>query len=214
MTPLELIVTVVLTTASGALAPGPMFTANVIYGAKYGARSGLSFSLGHTLVELPLILLLGVGLLGVAAQRYVASWIGAVGGVALIVFGVYQLRSSLSLSGVKSDSSVGLRRNSVAAGVFFTALNPFFILWWLSVGARLVLDALLFASLTGLAILFASHIWMDYVWLIFVAYLARRGRSVLDTRWYRVLMVVFSVVLIYFGYVFLASAIATPLSSG
>ncbi len=218
MTLLELILLVVLTTASGALAPGPMFAANVIYGSKYGARSGLSFSIGHTLVELPLILLLGFGLLSIAQQPYIASSIGVIGGAALIAFGIYQMKSSISAKHVKHDfGEENLRRSSVVAGVLFTVLNPFFILWWLSVGSRLVLEALLFASLAGLVVLFVSHVWMDYAWLTFVAYLAKRGTSIIGTRGYRGLLVVFSLVLIYFGYVFLASAIglpAIPLLSG
>ncbi|MFQ6135348.1 MAG: LysE family transporter [Nitrososphaerales archaeon] len=211
MTLLELILTVVLVTASGALAPGPMFAANVIYGSKHGARSGLSFSVGHTLVEFPLILLLGLGLLSIVKQPYIESSIGVVGGVALIAFGIYQMKVSVSSSQIKHNlGGENLYRSSVFAGVIFTALNPFFIVWWLSVGSRLVLEALLFASLAGIAVLFASHIWMDYAWLTFVAYLAKKGTSIIGAKGYRGLLAVFSLVLIYFGYVFLASAIGFP----
>lgn len=202
---------IILTTASGALAPGPMFAANVLYGSKHGARSGLSFSVGHTLVEFPLILLLGLGLLGLATQPQIVSSIGVIGGVALIAFGIYQMRGALlggSFEG--GNEKRGLSRSSVAAGVFFTALNPFFIVWWLSVGSQLILESLIFASLAGIALLFAAHIWMDYVWLTFVAYMAKRGTNVVGARGYRGLLAVFGLVMIYFGYVFLASSSGLP----
>lgn len=202
---------IVLTTASGALAPGPMFAANILYGSKHGARSGLAFSIGHTIVEFPLILLLGLGLLGIAAQPSIASSIGVVGGMALITFGVYQMKGALSSRRVDRDPAVGgVGRGALAVGVIFTAFNPFFIVWWLSVGSRLVLEALIFASLTGIVILFVSHIWMDYLWLTSVAYLAKKGTDIVGARGYRGLLAVFGVVMIYFGYVFLAAATGLP----
>ena len=213
MTLLELILTVILTTTSGALAPGPMFAANLIYGSKYGARSGLSFAVGHTVVEFPIIVFLGGGLLSVEKQPHVASLIGLIGGISLIVFGVYQTKTSLSFRQVKLKwGSANLYKSSVIAGIIFTALNPFFILWWLTIGSRLVLDALSFGSLVGLAVLFVSHIWIDYAWLTIVAHFAKKGTSVLDIKVYRGLLVVFSLVLIYFGYVFLASAMEPTIS--
>ncbi|UCE44460.1 MAG: LysE family transporter, partial [Candidatus Bathyarchaeota archaeon] len=65
---LDFIATVVLVTASGALAPGPLFFAAVSHGTKSGARGGLAFSIGHTLVELPLVLLLAFVFGKVASQ--------------------------------------------------------------------------------------------------------------------------------------------------
>jgi threonine/homoserine/homoserine lactone efflux protein len=44
---------------------------------------------------------------------------------------------------------------------------------------------------------------MDYVWLTAVAYLAKRGVNALDSKWYRVLVGLFGVILVYFGISFL-----------
>ena len=82
------IATVILITASGALAPGPLFFATVSNGAKSGARSGLMFSVAHTVVEFSLIMLLAVGLLTVANETIVKLVIGIAGGIALIAFGL------------------------------------------------------------------------------------------------------------------------------
>jgi threonine/homoserine/homoserine lactone efflux protein len=53
---------VVLLSASGVLSPGPLFLANLIYGSKGGLHSGIKIALGHTIVELPLIILLALGI--------------------------------------------------------------------------------------------------------------------------------------------------------
>jgi small neutral amino acid transporter SnatA (MarC family) len=48
---------------------------------------------------------------------------------------------------------------------------------------------------------------MDYVWLAATAHLAKTGMKVIGLKWYRVLMGVFGLVLVYFGLLFLINAI-------
>ena len=54
-------VMVIVISASGVMSPGPLFAANIVYGLKEGKMAGLKMATGHTIVELPLIILLGVG---------------------------------------------------------------------------------------------------------------------------------------------------------
>ena len=92
---LSFVVTVVLVTASGALAPGPLFFQTISQGTKMGARSGLIFSISHTVVEFSLIMLLALGLLAVRNEIFIRNIVGILGGVVLIIFGLYQIISSL-----------------------------------------------------------------------------------------------------------------------
>ena len=48
MDALNLAVTIILVTASGALAPGPLFFVTISHGANFGIKSGLLFSIAHT----------------------------------------------------------------------------------------------------------------------------------------------------------------------
>ncbi len=198
--------TVILLTASGALAPGPLFFQTVSQGAKTGARSGLIFSLAHTVVEFSLIMLLAIGLLAVENDVVVRNIIGILGGVVLIAFGVYQLLSVFRKNQREPKKAASSPRLFVI-GLLFTGLNPYFILWWLTVGSNLILLALEFAALAGVVFMFLCHIWMDYVWLTGVAYFAKRGVNTLGSRWYRVLLGVFGVILLYYGVSFLGDAI-------
>ena len=54
---------VVAVSASGVMSPGPLFSANIIYGLKEGKIAGLKIAVGHTIVEFPLIILLGTGII-------------------------------------------------------------------------------------------------------------------------------------------------------
>lgn len=58
----------------------------------------------------------------------------------------------------------------------------------------------------GVALLFALHVWVDYAWLAVTAYLASRGRSVLHSNYYRLLMYGLAAVLAYYELEFLLAA--------
>jgi threonine/homoserine/homoserine lactone efflux protein len=206
---LSFIVTVVLVTASGALAPGPLFFATVSHGTRSGAKGGLAFSIGHTLVEFPLVLLLalvfGEFATEIAGEPIVKFSTGITGGLFLLIFGAMQIRHFLTSKSDTPDSRGITSRNPLLLGLVLTGLNPYFIVWWLAVGSKLVVDALAFASLLGVLLMYISHVWMDYAWLTAVAHLAHVGTKIAGTRWYRAAMTVFGAVLVYFGLSFLLS---------
>ena len=87
----EYLLTVVLVSASGALASGVLFFAAIVNGVKGGVRSGLYVALGHMVVELSLVFLLALGLLSAVSLPNVRMAIALGGGVALIGFGGVQL---------------------------------------------------------------------------------------------------------------------------
>ncbi|HIH28551.1 MAG TPA: LysE family transporter [Thermoplasmata archaeon] len=203
---LGFIITVILLTASGALAPGPLFFQTITQGAKSGARSGLIFSIAHTLVEFSLIMLLAVGLLAVRNETFIRTGIGFAGGIVLIFFGLYQLLGMLKKKPMEQKQTVPSHR-LFFIGILFTALNPYFIIWWLTVGSNLILLALELAALAGVIFMFLCHVWMDYVWLIAVSYFAKKGVNTLGSRWYQVLIGAFGIILIYFGVSFLGDAV-------
>lgn len=200
---IQFIVTIVIVTASGALAPGPLFFATVSHGSKHGAKSGLIFSISHTVVEFSLIMLFALGLLTLASEPVVKQVIGVVGGIVLIAFGLVQIRSSIIFKTEDLKKSRLSNRHMFLIGLAFTGLNPYFILWWLTVGGQLIIIALEFAALLGVVFMFICHVWMDYIWLTGVAYFSKKGTDVMSLKWYRPLMVIFGVVLIYFGFTFM-----------
>lgn len=94
------------------------------------------------LVELPLVIGLTVGL-----QTFLQSLtdlIAISGGIVLLVFASIQL--PLVSRRVELDSKKLLsfwdKRPGIIVGLAFTALNPFFILWWMTVGITLTNEAL------------------------------------------------------------------------
>jgi threonine/homoserine/homoserine lactone efflux protein len=202
---LAFIAKVVVVTASGALAPGPLFFTNITQGSKSGAKGGLAFSVGHTIFELGLVAFLALTLqtvLNEADRASINLVVGVAGGIALLLFGFFQIRGALSSESMATEARIP-SKSPLLLGTLFTGLNPYFILWWVFIGAPLILEALNLASFAGVLIMYVSHVWMDYAWLIATAYLARKGTTLIGSKRYRIVMMVFGVVLIFFGLDFL-----------
>jgi threonine/homoserine/homoserine lactone efflux protein len=208
MNPLNFAVTVIILSASGALAPGPLFFVTVSHGIKSGTKSGILFSIAHSLVEFTLVMLLALGLLSVANVPAVRLAVGVAGGLALIVFGAMQIRGSFSYKPEETKTGQGATRRLFLIGLALTGLNPYFIVWWLTIGANLIFISLEFAGLAGVVFMFVCHVWVDYAWLILVSAFAKRGAKILRFKWYRVLMAVFGLVLIYFGLSFIIDSLS------
>jgi threonine/homoserine/homoserine lactone efflux protein len=208
MSALNFGVEVIAISASGVLAPGPLFFTNLLYGSKQGARSGINVACGHTVVELPLILLLAAGLFTSAAATRYAEVIGLIGGIALLGFAGVQIVSVVKKRNALALPTVARTKGPFVAGIAISALNPFFLVWWFSVGLKLIADSATFGFATGIMILFAFHTWMDYAWLGGTAFLAFRGSSVLKSKYYPLLLLGLAAVLLYYGVKFTLTGIA------
>jgi len=193
-------VMVVIISSSGVMSPGPLFAANIVYGLKEGKISGLKIAMGHTIVELPLIVMLGIGTISLEIfpdYRILITLIGAIG---LFGFAGLQIKSILSKN-VRTKGTPS--KNPFLAGIFLSALNPFFLIWWLTIGIILIRESIELWGITGILILFLFHIWMDYVWLFAVAAFASKAKNILSNKNYKILIISLSVLLIYFGIDFL-----------
>jgi len=203
----KFIVTIVVVTASGALAPGLLFFVNIAHGTKSGAKGGFAFSVGHSIVEFGLVILLALGLSTLVNEPVVKSVIGIIGGTFLLVFGVLQIRQFLISKSEAFDREGISSKNPLLLGSIFTGLNPYFIFWWLTVGLKLIWDSIVFASWAGVLLMYVAHVWMDYVWLTGTAHMAKKGTRLIGSKGYRIVMVVFGGILIYFGLDFFVSAV-------
>lgn len=189
-------------TPSGALSPGALSASAAAVGAQLGLIGGVAVSLGHMIAELPYVYLLTYS--ASRMKRALDRWgwlMGMVSSAFMLFFAAMLVESAVSAwSGVgqmfSSGSGPGSLLGAVGAGVVFTIFNPFFLLWWLSVGMPMVEGAAK-AGRAGFAVMYAAHVWMDYAWLAFLAFSA--GVLVEYLRLYAALMAVLAGVLVYYG---------------
>jgi threonine/homoserine/homoserine lactone efflux protein len=117
-----------------------------------------------------------------------------------------QIRSSFSYKPEETKTGKAAR-SLLLLGLALTGLNPYFIVWWLTVGANLIFISLEFAGLVGVVFMYVCHVWVDYAWLILVSGFAKRSSKILHFKWYRLLMAVFGAILIYYGFSFLIDSL-------
>ena len=125
-------------------------------------------------------------------------------GLALLQLNLARSKIETKTSDVSEKLS---RRPTILVGIALTGLNPFFLLWWLTVGTYLISQAYIAGTIIDVLAMFAAHIWMDFAWLGGTATLASKEQLLLG-RWYRGVLVVFAVVMIYFAANFIISGIA------
>ena len=188
---------VIVISASGVMSPGPLFAANVMYGLREGKISGIKMAVGHTIVEFPLILLLGIGFFSIESVPAIRTTITILG---LFGFAFLQIRT---VTKQKFSLETKSGQGPFVAGILLSALNPFFIVWWLTIGLVLISESIQIFGIFGIVVLFLFHIWMDYAWLFTIAAFSSRAKNYLSKRNFKIIIIGLSVVLVYFGIEFL-----------
>lgn len=213
----EFVAEVILISVSGVLFPGPLFLANLIYGSRTGIHAGYRIALGHAVVEFPLIVLIGLSLSGISNFMFTNQGlriIGVLGGAAIIYFSISQIYNLTKKGTITQENNnennrsyyynLGSkrlpRRGPFIIGIIFTAFNPFFLAWWITVGIKLVSDSIsLFGIGLGIVFLFLFHVWMDFAWLGLTSSLIYRGKSVIKSKYYYLFILSLSVMLVLYG---------------
>ena len=118
----------------------------------------------------------------------------------LIVMGVQMFRARRTIATEGRD----LPYNSLTAGIITTGANPYFFLWWATIGATLTLTASTFGFLGFL--LFAVIHWLcDFSWDLFVSVATFKSKHLWSERTHEIVFGACSAILIIFGLWFISS---------
>jgi len=198
---LPLLAGVVVITLSGVMMPGPMFAVTVAKSYR-SPWAGVRISLGHAVVEVPLILLIYFGFARFFEDNTVQLVLNLLGGAMIIWMGIAMFRARTEVVQKGNDSPY----STLVAGIITTGFNPYFLLWWATIGIMLVMNFMGF-GIGGLALLIIVHWLCDLVWLSFVSILVYRTHSLWGLKFQEWLFITISLLLIGFGGWFLISGI-------
>jgi threonine/homoserine/homoserine lactone efflux protein len=186
---------------SGVIAPGPMF--GVTLAKSYRSPwAGTFMALGHAVVEVPIIVLIYFGLARFFENHGVQIALAIIGGAMILWMGVVMFIERYKVVRQGKD----LPYSSFTAGIIMSAVNPFFLLWWATVGSFLVMQFLNF-GIQGLLILIVVHWSCDLLWLTFVSQFIHRTHHFLGDRFRVWLFTVTAFFLAGFGVYYLFSGI-------
>ena len=193
--------TVVITSLSGVMAPGPMFTMTLAKSYK-SPWAGVQVSLGHAVIEVPLILLIYFGVAPFFQDMVVQLVLSVLGGGMIIWMGIGLFRARKEVTRGGGD----ITYSAFVAGIIMSGLNPFFLVWWVTVGSLLLMTFLEFSP-QGLILFIVVHWLCDLVWLSLVSFTVYRTHSFLAQRLQEWIFIVLTVVLLYFGGQFIVKGI-------
>jgi threonine/homoserine/homoserine lactone efflux protein len=175
---------------------------------RQGWRVGPLVAIGHTLLELMLVILLGLGLSFGLASPHARRIIAIAGGVLLIMIGTSYIAGTLRgrITLPQPDDTAPERSwfSMVLLGIGTTISNPFWYTWWVTVAAGYLAQARQLSFL-AVGMFYIGHITADFAWDSTLSIATSAGTRFLTDRRYQVLILFTGVFLLYLGAVFLHS---------
>jgi len=195
---------VVFISLSGVMMPGPLFAVTIEKAAKH-KTAGLLIAVGHGIVEFPLMFLIYYGLTQFVTSdglQAVQIIVGLIGGLLMMYMGVRTFRNRKKIR-EKYESS---KRDSLIAGIWTTAANAGFILWWMTIGTALIIIAKSF-GLLEFSVFGVVHWLCDFLWYTLIAFVIFKSRRFWTEKIHQAIFIFCFAVLVGFGSWFFGSAL-------
>jgi threonine/homoserine/homoserine lactone efflux protein len=169
---------------TGAMMPGPLLTYDIERSLHRGWKKGLLVPLGHVLFEIVLVVLIVLGMGAFLQMPWPQIVILFVGGIMLLFFGADMMRSA-----VKGTLRLSVRQGApqrrgenleilVKSGMI-SVMNPYFLIWWASIGLGSFLIANSTLGIWGVMLFYTGHALADISWYLVVSLLCDRiGRFI------------------------------------
>jgi len=193
MTFFTFLIEAMLVSLSGVMAPGPITSVSVGYGSE-NPRAGAWVAVGHGLVEFPVMIGVFLGVGAVMDIPWVRIVIALVGGAFLLYMGIGMIRNIRQEEIAGSVSS----RSPLAAGALLSLGNPYFLIWWATVGAGLILRSTEF-GLLGFAAFAIGHWLCDLGWDTFLSGLSFRGGQFFGRKFQQVVFAISGGFLLFYS---------------
>jgi len=196
---------------SGAMSPGSYLTVTIARTMQKGPFSASLMLVGHALLEAVLLIGFAFGLQHFLQLTTVTLVLAVVGGAVLLWMGRGLLTGAVrgtiaaDLETAEDAGMSGHPLSAVAHGAIVSLSNPYWTLWWATIGVKLAADGLAIGPV-GVAAFFIGHQLADVSWYVFVIVVVHRGKGLLTPRVYCAIMGVLGAALLYMGLRFIGQA--------
>jgi threonine/homoserine/homoserine lactone efflux protein len=193
---------------SGAMSPGPYLTVTIARTLREGRLAALLMLVGHAALEAALLAGFAFGLASVLRLSAVKTVMALLGGAVLLwmggslLWGAWKGSVVADLQASRPTSRVG----PVAHGALVSLSNPYWTLWWATIGITLAIKGLEFGPL-GILSFYVGHECADLAWYSAVIFAVSAGRHLLSDTVYRWVMAVLACFLLYLGFTFVIGAL-------
>ena len=180
--------------------PGPLLAVTVSESSRRGRSAGPLLVLGHGILESVLVIAVVLGLARFFSSPPVIGVVSLVGSAVMCWMGLGMIRvvRKLTLSVAASDCGT---MNPAILGILTSLANPYWTLWWATIGV-----ALLFswpeAGWLGMVMFLVGHVLSDLAWYSLVGAGVAKGRKLMSDKTYRWLIGICGGALVAFGFWF------------
>ena len=190
---------------SGAMMPGPLLTKTIGESSKRGFLAGPLLILGHGLLEFVLVVALFLGLAPWLKGKWTFVAIAFAGSGILVWMAVGMFRSLPKLR-IEWEEGGAAAGPLVLDGVLMSLANPYWTVWWATIGIAYLLQSTEF-GLAGVVAFFAGHILGDLAWYTVVSTAVHQGRRFFTDRLYRRVIAACAAFLLIFAAFFLVAGV-------
>jgi threonine/homoserine/homoserine lactone efflux protein len=206
---------------TGAIVPGPLLTYTIVKTLdtkRRGFLVGVWVIGGHALLESVLIVCILLGFSTFLKNTLVIKLIGVLGGLFLLYLGTRiiidvarrkvprELNEEKNAAGNNTSRSAMHLSNPILGGVLISMSNPYWWIWWTTVGFGFMLKyRISFGNWPALLSFLVGHEMGDLLWYFLISTLIFMGRNRINEKIYSLLLLFCSVVIIGFG-VFLCTS--------
>jgi threonine/homoserine/homoserine lactone efflux protein len=197
---------------SAALVPGPMMLATISISLKKGWKTGLYVFGGHSIVEATLILLIVLGFASFITHDMLPI-ISILGGLVMILFGIFLIRKAKeapTMNIAASANKLDISSGPVLAGILTSALNPVYVIWWLTAGSTIIMQQ----YMAGIIIIIAfvmGHWLADLGILVSVSSAFSRGKELISHKIHQKLLYMCGGLIIAIGFFFIITCSQLPI---
>ncbi|MGA9350959.1 MAG: LysE family transporter [Anaerolineae bacterium] len=196
---------------TGVMMPGPVSAMTFTESARRGFWAGPLITAGHALAELAMVLALALGIGEALQHNWLVGAIGFFGGLFLLWMGFDIARTAwlgrVTLDGQPATTAPGSRQNLVVTGLLVSVVNPYWVLWWATVGTGYLLLFVRF-GVPGIVVFYLAHISTDLLWNSLLSFVVASGRRILSQRVYRGILVACGLFLMALSVYFIGSGVS------
>jgi threonine/homoserine/homoserine lactone efflux protein len=189
--------------------PGPLLTVTIAEALRRGFLASVLLVMGHCVLELITVLGLYLGLGKFLKLKPVIGTVTILGGAMLIWMGWGMVPGNVELQISKNSAPLTtFTDNLIIVGALVSVSNPYWILWWVTVGLTLfatftLSEGSVNTSLIPISAFYFGHISGDIVWYLVVGAVVSSGRLFLSPTVYKLVVQMCGVFLIILGALFL-----------
>lgn len=177
---------------------GPVFFALIQNSIEKGFWSGFFMAIGVALSDIFYILITYFGVSQLVESENFKMWLGGVGGVIMLVFGLFYLFKSVPKTTVMKNtngSKDGFKQ--ILKGFFLNGVNPFVLFFWIGIMSKVSID---FEYTSNQAFgFFAALVGTVFIVDVLKSHFATKLREIVTARFMRIMNRTVGVALILFA---------------